>query len=183
MLSTELEQLQEEPSHLKERLQNRVNQLSSDVQALSHDLHSSKLEYLGVIGGIRSWCKEFGERHNMSIDFRSEGSRRLPAELGLTLLRITQEALNNALKYSGVRRAEVCLEDNSDNICLSIVDVGVGFDMERAAQSNGLGLTSMRERVRLLNGTISIDSKPNQGTRIYVRLPLPSEAISHRLAV
>ena len=98
-ISMDLQQLQEDPFELQKRvpeLRRRMAELSNDVQALSHDLHSSKLEYLGVVGGIRSWCKEFAERQRMVIDFSSEVSRVVSPELGLTLLRVVQEALSNA---------------------------------------------------------------------------------------
>lgn len=186
MMSIELQELQQDPANANERiheLQDRVDQLSIDVQAVSRDLHPSKLEYLGVVAGIRGWCKEFGDHHKMTIHFKSDVSRPLPAGLGLTLLRITQEALNNAMKYSGVRSAEVCLHDDSDEICLVISDAGVGFSMKEATESMGLGLTSMRERVRLLNGRISIDSKPMHGTQVSVHLPLESSRHYQPIAV
>jgi PAS domain S-box-containing protein len=184
-ISLELEQLQGDPSELQKRvpeLRKEIAELSNDVQALSHDLHSSKLQYLGVVAGIRSWCNEFGERHSMVIDFRSEVSSALSSDLGLTLFRVVQEALHNALKHSGVKRAEVqLLEENSKGIHLIVSDSGSGFDMTKAATGSGLGLTSMRERVRLVNGTISIDSKPMGGTRVHVHLPI--EGGSQRAAV
>jgi PAS domain S-box-containing protein len=178
MLSLELEQLGENPSDLPSRVQevrNRINEISNDVQALSHDLHSSKMEYLGVVAGIKSWCKEFSQRRKMSIDFRSDISSLIPAEVGLSLLRVVQEASHNAMKHSGVRRIDVELREESNQIHLVIKDIGRGFDLEESAQGTGLGLTSMRERVRLMNGTMSIDSEPMEGTTIYVRVPLESK--------
>jgi PAS domain S-box-containing protein len=184
-ISLELEQLQGNPVELQKRvpeLRKEIAELSNDVQTLSHDLHSSKLQYLGVVAGIRSWCNEFGERHGMVIDFRSEVSSALSSDLGLTLFRVVQEALHNAIKHSGVKRAEVqLLEENSMAIHLIVSDSGRGFDMTKAATGSGLGLTSMRERVRLVNGRISIDSKPMGGTRVHVHLPI--EGGSQRAAV
>lgn len=186
-ISVDLQQLQADPFELQKRLpelQRRMAELSNNVQALSHDLHSSKLEYLGVVGGIRSWCKEFAERQRMVIDFSSEVSSVLSPELGLTLLRVVQEALYNAMKHSGVRRAEVqLLEEDSNEIHLIVSDSGGGFDMEEAAKGRGLGLTSMSERVRLVNGTIRIDSKPMGGTCVHVHLPVESGRGSQRAAV
>ena len=111
------------------------------------------MEYLGVVGGIRSWCKEFAERQNIEIDFKSDVSSTLPPEIGLSLFRVLQEALHNAVKHSGVRRVEVQLRENWGEVHLLITDSGRGFDVEEAMQGTGLGLTSMRERVRLMNGT------------------------------
>src|ERR1700756_461453 len=185
ILSLELEQLQENPSEVQSRvreLRNQTTELSNDVQAMSHDLHSSKLEYLGVVAGIKSWCKEFAERQKMEINFRSDVCSILPLAVGLSLFRVLQEALNNAIKHSGVKRIEVQLREDSDEIHLIVSDSGKGFDVEAALQGKGLGLTSMRERVRLVNGTIGIESKPMGGTTIHVRVPLGSERISHRAA-
>ena len=178
MLSLDLEQLQENPSEIQPRvkeLRRHIAEVSNDVQALSHDLHSSKLESLGVVAGMKSWCKEFAERHHFEIDFRSDVSGVLPLAVGLSLFRVLQEALNNAIKHSGVKRSEMRLREDSCEIHLVISDLGKGFDVRAASQGKGLGLTSMRERVRLVNGTISITSKPMGGTTIHVRVPVRSE--------
>src|ERR1700751_1266246 len=162
MLSLELEQLQENPSEIEPRvkeLRRQIAEVSNDVQALSHDLHSSKLEYLGVVAGIKSWCKEFAERQRMKIDFKSDVPRAVPLQIGLTLFRVLQEALQNAIKHSGARQVEVRLQEDSSEIHLIISDSGRGFDPEAAFQGKGLGLTSMRERIRLVDGTISVASK------------------------
>jgi len=185
MLSLELEQLQENPSEIQPRvkeLRRQMAEVSNDVQALSHDLHSSKLEYLGVVAGMKSWCKEFAERQKMEIDFRSDVSSILPLAVGRSLFRVLQEALHNAVKHSGVKRVEVQLREESGEIHLIVSDSGRGFDVEAAKQGTGLGLTSMRERVRLVNGTIGIDSKPMGGTTIHVRVPLRSKDSSQRAA-
>jgi len=147
---------------------------------MSHDLHSSKLEYLGVAAGIKSWCKEFGERHGMQIDFKSNVSSVLPLEVGVPLFRVLQEALHNVTKHSGVRQAEVQLRVDSGEIHLLVSDLGKGYDVEAALAGKGLGLTSMRERVRLVNGTIVIESKPMGGTTIHARVPF---VLEHRSQV
>jgi signal transduction histidine kinase len=185
VLAVRLEQLKQNPSEVGIRvgeLWKEVSDISNDVQALSHDLHSSKLEYLGVIAGMKSWCKEFGERQKMKIGFKSDVVGVLPLDVGRTLFRLLQEALHNGSKHSGAKRMEVELYEKSDEIHLIVRDSGRGFDVEKALQGKGLGLTSMRERVRLVNGAITIDSKPMGGTTIHVGLPLPSELGSQRAA-
>ena len=156
MLAIELEQLQDNPSEVRSRVQElrkQTTEISNDVQALSHELHSSKLEYLGAIGGMKSWCKEFGERQGIQIEFKStEVQTSVAPEIGLCLFRVLQEALHNAAKHSGVKRIEVQLREDSGEIHLVISDLGRGFDLETATQGRGLGLTSMQERVRLVNG-------------------------------
>src|SRR5215469_5957843 len=194
LLAVELSQLQDQ---LRDQLQvnlsevqSRVQEirkltieLSNDVQAMAHDLHSSKLEYLGVVAGIRSWCKEFAERQRTEIDFKSDVPTAVPLEIGVSLFRVLQEALNNAIKHGGVRRIEVLLREDSGAIHLFVRDAGKGFDLESALQGNGLGLTSMRERARLVNGMISVESKPMGGTTIHVRVPLGSPHAAQREAV
>jgi PAS domain S-box-containing protein len=183
LLAVELDHLQKSPSEVEKRvpeLRKSIAELSNDVQAMSHDLHSSKLEYLGVVAGMKSWCKELAERQKMEIDFKSDTSSVLPLAVGLSLFRVLQEALINAIKHSGVKRIEVRLREDSGEIHLIISDLGRGFDVEAASQGSGLGLTSMRERVRMVNGTISIESKPLSGTNVYVRVPLGLESQPER---
>jgi len=179
MVALELERVQDDHPEVRGRLQEirqQTSEISNDVQALSHDLHSSKLEYLGVVGGIKSWCKELAERQRIEIDFKSDVSRVIPFEIGMCLFRVLQETMHNAVKHSGVKRIEVQLTEEATEVHLIVSDSGRGFDIESEIQGKGLGLTSMRERVRLVNGTIAIDSKPMGGTRIHVRVPLRSES-------
>ncbi|HEX4922348.1 MAG TPA: sensor histidine kinase, partial [Candidatus Bathyarchaeia archaeon] len=186
MLAVELEQLKEHPSEIGSRveeLRKQTTEISNDVQALSHELHSSKLEYLGAIGGMKSWCKEFAERQNVEIDCKLDIQSTLPDQIGLSLFRVLQEALHNAAKHSGVKWIEVELHEEAGEIHLTIRDLGKGFEIDAARQGRGLGLTSMQERVRLMNGTIMIESKPMGGTTIHVRVPLESKRPANREAV
>jgi len=189
LLAVEIGQIQERQHDLTpdtlnwmRELARRATELSSDIQSLSHELHSSKLELLGVAGGMRSWCREFGSRRKMEIDFKSHDVPNVPQEISLCLFRVMQEAVNNADKHSGVKRIEVQLHEESGAIHLIVSDSGKGFDVAAVQQSDGLGLTSMRERVRLVNGTIAIESKPMTGTTIHVRAPIVSNQIAQKLA-
>ena len=179
LLAVQLEQLRADPSEVQSHVQDLLKQtieISSDVQALSHDLDASKLEYLGALGGMRSWCKEFGERQGIQIVFKSPEARAaMPREIGLCLFRVLQEALHNAAKYSGMRQIEVQLWADLGEVHLLVTDLGRGFDLETARQGPGLGLTSMQERVRLANGILEIQSKPMGGTTVHVRVPVTSE--------
>ena len=118
----------------------------------------------------------------MEIEFKSDLPSDLPLEVGLSLFRVLQEALHNATKHSGIKRVEVQLREESGEIHLIVHDSGRGFDLETALQGKGLGLTSMRERVRLVNGAITIDAKPLGGTKIHVRVPLEADQGSQRAA-
>lgn len=156
-----------------EQVRQEALNLATDLQALSHRLHSSKLEYLGLAAAARSFCKEFSKRHNVEVDFSSDNvPGTLPSEISLCLFRVLQEALQNAAKYSGTRRFEAKLEGTSNEIRLSVHDSGVGFDPELTINRYGLGLISMRERVKLVDGLLFIDSKPQCGTTIHARVPL-----------
>jgi PAS domain S-box-containing protein len=151
----------------------RISKICSDVHALSHRLHSSKLETLGLVAAMRGFCRELAEQRDVKIDLTDdEIPKVLPPQVSLCLFRILQEGLSNALKHSGVRQFEVRLERVSDQVELTIRDPGVGFDPGMAMYSEGLGLISMRERINNVKGTISIVSKPQGGTEIKVRVPI-----------
>ena len=156
-------------------LRNQATDITSDVQLLSHELHSSKLESLGIIGATKNFCKEFAERQRVAIDFQSHDMpAALPTNLSLPLFRTLQEALRNATKHSGGSSFEVKLWGSAEDIQLTISDRGVGFDLEAATKGTGLGLTSMQERLRLVGGELSINSRPKRGTTIHARVPLTS---------
>ena len=190
LLSLELEGVQEDIPDVASELRPRIGTLKTetmritdDVQLLSHELHSSKLEYLGIVGAAKNFCKDFSERQKVEVDFQSHDvPTALPTELSLSLFRVLQEALRNATKYSGVKRFEVRLWGSTGEIHLTISDLGAGFDTETAMKSTGLGLTSMRERLRLVQGELSINSQPKGGTTIHARVPFDSGSDSARAA-
>ncbi len=156
-----------------EELANRTSEVSKNIQALSHRLHSSKLEYLGLAAAMQAFCREFSQQHDVEVKFAyQEVPRSLPNDISLCLFRILQAALTNALKHSGVRTFEVQLCGTASGIHLAVRDTGKGFDLENVLSGHGIGLISMRERVLLVNGKISIQSKPNSGTTIRVDVPL-----------
>ena len=171
--------LSEHISHVKQRL----SDLGKDIQALSHRLHSSKLDYLGLTVAAGSFCREFSEQQKVEIDFTHKGiPRSVPKEISLCLFRILQEALQNAVKYSGVRHFTVNLEGDSAEIQLTVSDHGIGFDQHHAFSGRGLGLISMRERVQLVKGELSVTSQPAGGTTILARVPFKAEEQGTSLA-
>ena len=160
-------------------VQEYVSDLGSDIQALSHRLHSSKLEYLGLVAACEAFCREFSGQQNVEIDFHSQDiPKELPPETALCLFRVLQEALQNAVKHSGARQFEVLLKAASNEIQLSVHDSGVGFDLQKAMSGHGLGFTSMKERMRLIGGHLSIDLKQQGGTTIHARVPLRTESMA-----
>ena len=185
LLIVELGEIKQNPSEIDGRLKKvceKTSEIAMGVQSLSHELHTSKLDVLGVAIGLRSWCREFGARQGIQIDFKNEVATELPTDIGFCLLRVLQEALHNAVKHSGVKRIEVHLTQHPEEIHLTVSDAGKGFDIDIATHGSGLGLTSMQERVRLVNGTITIRSKPMTGTTIKVRVPFRSDHVSQRAA-
>jgi PAS domain S-box-containing protein len=173
LLSIGIEQLRANPLEIDNRgleLRRQIDEILADVQTLATDLHPSKLEYLGAVAGIKSWSKEFSQRHKLEVDFTSDIRHPLPREIGITFFRVLQEALQNSFKHSGGDRVGVHLREDDDALYMIVRDSGKGFDVAAAADGKGLGLTSMRERVRLVNGTININSTPDGGTAIEVRV-------------
>jgi len=152
----------------------RIKQLASTVHDLSHQLHPSKLEHVGLVAAVRSLCRELARGHELPIEFAHQDvPDAIPEDTALCLYRIVQEALRNTIKHSGARHAKVELRGSNDSIRLRIGDDGNGFDAGLADRNGGLGLVSMRERLHLVGGAITIDSRRTGGTRIDVRIPLP----------
>ncbi len=157
-------------------IQQRCTEIAGDVQALSHQLHSSKLDYLGLEAALRSCCEEFSSKYDVVVEFKPENvPNHLPGDISLCLFRVAQEALQNAMKYSGVHQFLVELRATASRVRLEVSDAGVGFNVETAMQNGGLGLVSMPERVHLVKGTFSVESKVNVGTRIVATVPLVAE--------
>jgi PAS domain S-box-containing protein len=155
--------------HVRQDLAN----LGTDIQALSHRLHSSKLDYLGLAAAAGGFCRELSVQQKVEINFSHEGiPRNLPKEISLCLFRVLQEALQNAVKHSGERQFRVELRATSGEIQLTVNDQGVGFDQQDAVNRHGLGLVSMRERTHLVGGELSIKSEPGRGTTISAWVPL-----------
>jgi signal transduction histidine kinase len=188
LLVLEVEQLKEDtpnptadvPSGLDGVLQ-KSSEILDDVKALAHELYSPRLEYLGIVGVMSSFCIDFGKRKGVEIDFSSDGlSSRVPQDITLCLSRVLQEALHNAVKYSGVRQFDARLWGTSGEIHLTVSDCGVGFDLETARKAEGLGLNRMQERLKLVKGRLSIESQPKRGTMVHARVPFSSETDSMR---
>jgi signal transduction histidine kinase len=152
-----------------------TSEILSDVKTLAHELYSPRLEYLGIAAVMRNFCRELSEQKEVEIDFRGNGlpSSVMP-DTSLCLFRVLQEALHNAVQHSGVRQFGVQLNGTSKEIHLTVRDCGVGFNLETAKTSRGLGLNHMQERLKLVKGTLSIDSQPTRGTTIHARVPLNS---------
>ena len=157
----------------------QMKDLGVDIHALSHRLHSSKLDILGLASACRGFCSELSKQHNVEIEFYSDNiPTNLSKEISLCLFRVSQEALQNAVKYSGVRKFQVSLKGTSDQVELTVQDSGAGFNSEKAINGHGLGLSSMKERLKLVDGQFFIDSKPGLGTTIHARVALSPKTMA-----
>lgn len=180
MLQVDLSEVRQSTPASRTDLQDRVEEIreslsdiSEEVQAISHRLHSSKLEYLGLVSACKAFCKELANRQNVRIEFDADGvPSSLLQDVSLTLFRVLQESLQNAIKYSDAEHFEVQLRGTSTEIQLTVRDNGIGFDVDSAMRKQGLGLISMRERANLVGGKIFITSQPMHGTEINVRVPV-----------
>jgi signal transduction histidine kinase len=150
-----------------------ATEVSSNIHDLSHQLHPYRLDTLGLVASLEGFCREFSGQHNLQVQFvHNDIPGQIPKDVTICLFRIMQEALRNVLKHSGAANAKVELFGHDDQIDLCISDSGAGFRPESAKGEAGLGLVSMRERLRLVRGHLLIESRPSHGTRIHVRVPL-----------
>jgi PAS domain S-box-containing protein len=155
-----------------EEIRKHCTAIVGDVQALSHRLHSSKLDYLGITAALKGFCEEFSQQHEVAVEFRERDvPAQLPPDSSLCLFRIAQEALRNAEKHSQTRSFELELTGTPDEVRLEVRDRGAGFDVQAATLNRGLGLVSMRERVNLVHGKFCIESRPGEGTKIVAVVP------------
>jgi PAS domain S-box-containing protein len=180
LLAIAIEQLKSDFPHQPVELVDRMDavwrktlEILTDVKASAHELYSPRLEYLGIAAVMRTFCGEFGERKRVKIDFASkEFSTPVPPDIAICLFRVLQEALHNAVMHSGVQKFSVQLWGESDEVYLKVSDSGAGFDLRAARRGQGLGLVRIEQRIKLVNGTSSIDSRPGEGTVVQVSVPL-----------
>lgn len=163
----------DELQHQLAPLLTHVSDIAQALHALSHRLHSSKLETLGLVPAMRGFCREFAAQHGLEVDFSSaEIPDELSRYISLCLFRVLQEGLSNAAKHSGTAHVEVRLERGDGVVRLGIRDSGSGFNPSSAMRGSGIGLMSMKERVGLVKGTIAITSELGSGTEIHVSVPI-----------
>jgi PAS domain S-box-containing protein len=161
------------PAHDRiEQLCHLTTDLARDIQVVAQRLHSGTLEMLGLAAAATSLCRELSVRHHVTIDCRAEAlPRHLSKEVALCLFRVLQEALSNALKHAGVSQVMVTLRGTRTEIQLDVIDQGVGFDPSTISLGLGLGFISMRERLNLVDGALSVESHPGIGTIVRVCVP------------
>ncbi len=188
LLAIQLEHCRLDPPESVQKMRERMEDLwknardlSGSIRALSHSLHPSILDSLGLAAATESFCQELKCAHDLEVEFvQHDAALKLNKELALCLYRVIQEALHNVVKHSQAKQARVDLSSDAQGISLTIVDSGAGFDVDSDHRRNGLGLISMRERLRLVNGQLSIQSQRLKGTTIkaYVPLDKPSGPVA-----
>jgi PAS domain S-box-containing protein len=148
--------------------------LSEDVHALSYRLHPSVLDDLGLVDALKAECDRVARRGDLRVDIEAAGvPAALPTEASLCLFRVAQEALSNTVRHARASAVTVLLSSRTTGgVRLAVIDNGNGFDMNRPRDHASLGLASMRERVRLLQGELDIDSRPGCGTTVQVWVPI-----------
>jgi PAS domain S-box-containing protein len=150
-----------------------TKEMSSDLHSLSHQLHSSKLELVGLVSALSGLCKEMGEKYKIEIHFTKSGSLpKIDKDVELCLFRVTQEALGNVVKHSQSKGAQVELGANAMGVSLRVTDAGKGFEPDLSNPAAGIGLVGMRERLRLVGGRLSVKSELLHGTEIIAEVPL-----------
>lgn len=158
-----------------DRLGEQTNDLTTQIRKLSHQLHPDVLEHVGLVAALKSEVAEFGHNEQLRVRFNSNiESAGIPLDVSICLYRVAIEALRNVSKHSGAGSASVTLGQEDNFITLEVADSGQGFDVEKARRGSGLGLISAEERVKLLQGTFIVSSRPQAGTVLHARVPLGS---------
>ena len=188
LLQIGLNQFEQEEAGLSSGATKKVHKLaeitakiSSNIGNLSRQLHPSMLELIGLPLSLAGLCREISEIHHLEVQFaRQNFPGKIPKEVTLCLFRIAQEALRNVVKHSGSTRAKVELLGFGNRIELCVLDTGRGFDPESTKGRQGIGLFSMRERLRLVGGHLTLESTSGDGTRIRARVPLPAAHLTSK---
>ena len=155
-------------------LSNRLSAVSNTTREISHGLYPTQLEYLGLQKAMNRLCDEVQRSKNLLINLKiGNVPNQLPSSASLCLYRVAQETLHNVIKHSQAKNVQVELSADDGQILLRIIDDGVGFDLSHEVA--GLGLASMRQRVRVVGGSIDISSSLKRGTRIEVRVPIQKD--------
>lgn len=160
-------------SGLADMVSQLATELATSIHKLSHDLHSSRLQYLGLASALRDLCDKLAVQHHLTIELNVDCKvDRLPEPVELCMFRIAQEALSNVVKHSRGTTAFVKVALRGKTISLCVADDGIGFDA--AGAHGGIGLTSMRERLRLVGGELHIRSSSDTGTEVVAEINMPT---------
>jgi signal transduction histidine kinase len=155
-----------------DQLRENATTLTNDVRTLSHQLHPAVLEHLGLVSALQAYIRNFKDEEQIDVELTAEiGTERIPFQVSICLYRVALEALRNVSRHSGASSAAISLKRFDGSIELQVSDSGKGFDVDSFKNGGGLGLVSVEERLRLLQGSCEIYSAPGRGTRLVVRVP------------
>lgn len=155
-----------------DQLRENAATLTNDVRNLSHQLHPAVLEHLGLVTALESYTSNFGAEEQIDVELTAEiGTERIPFQVSICLYRVAIEALRNVARHSGATSAAISLKRLDGALELQVSDSGKGFDVETFKNGGGLGLISVEERLRLLQGSCEIYSAPGRGTTLVVTVP------------
>ena len=164
--------LESEVEQMFATLQERTAAVATAVRDLSHELHPSVLKHAGLTATLRGHCADSERHHQVTVTFNpGDGLDSLDSDVALCLFRVVQEVLANALRHARARTIRVSVMTTAESVELNVVDDGVGFVASERTRS-GLGLRSIHERVRFMQGNVSVDSRPGQGTKVLIRIPI-----------
>lgn len=185
LLSIDVDRLRQEIAAAQPETSSRLGRVLEQAQALGlsvdtllRELYSTTLDRLGLGAALRGFCEEFSAESGIAVRLRGEAPLRVPHNVAVALFRIAQEALRNAARHSGASSAIVEIAGTDGEVRVTIEDHGRGFDPEAASAPAGLGLESMRERLRPFGGRCIIESAPSRGTRVDAIVPLASRPLS-----
>jgi signal transduction histidine kinase len=168
--------LPDSPQLTREQLRSlsrRVAEVTADVRRMARQLHPSILEDLGLAAAIQSYANHFAKRERVTVKFTARDlPESLSQDISLCLYRVAQESLSNVAKHARTKEAAITVASSQDGVSLSVKDAGVGFNPGSVTGKGGLGLISMQERVRLVNGNLSVSSRRGSGTEVSVWIPL-----------
>jgi PAS domain S-box-containing protein len=155
----------------------RTKEMSSDMHSLSHQLHSSKLEHVGLVPALKGLCGEIAQKYKIGVQLVDRDCpANIPKDVALCLFRVAQEALGNVVKHSQATDAQMEISRTASGIRLRISDAGKGFDPSLPNPDAGIGLIGMNERLRLVGGKFEVKSEPNCGTQVLADVPLSASA-------
>jgi signal transduction histidine kinase len=152
-------------------LQHKIEETVDGLHQLSHQLHSSTLHSLGLASGLRALCSTVSQQHHIPVNLYADEIANIPSHLNLCLFRIAQEALHNAVKHARASEITVRLIQGTSELYLDVRDNGIGFNP--AKQTGGLGVISMEERLRMVEGELIINSSPGHGTVVHATVKTP----------
>lgn len=156
-----------------DQLRKTANGLTDEVRRLSHQLHPAVLEHLGLVPALESYIASFRDEEQINVQFTADiGEVRIPFQTSICVYRVAVEALRNVARHSGAASAAVSLKRSQKVLELQVSDSGKGFDVETSRQGGGLGLISIEERLRVLQGDCDVSSAPERGTTLVARVPL-----------